>query len=61
MFSAPIKADLDATLHCIARSTGTWERGTFPTQVKNVVYRDQSRIVDRAFTTIGKQTTNHAK
>ena len=28
---------------------------------ENVVYRDRSRIVDRAFTTIGKQTTNHAK
>ena len=34
-YSLPLlKADLHATLHCIARSTGTRERGTFTTQVK---------------------------
>ena len=28
---------------------------------ENVIYRDRSRIVELNFTTIGKQTTNHAK
>ena len=38
------KADLDATLHCIARRTGTWERGISKRR-ENVIYRDQSLIV----------------
>ena len=28
---------IDATLHCITRSTGTWERESFTTQGKRVV------------------------
>ena len=31
-------------LHCIVRRTGTWECGTFTTQVKPT-YRDRSRLV----------------
>ena len=40
-----LKADLHATLHCIERSTSTWERGTF-TKEENVIYRDPSHIVE---------------
>ena len=59
MFLATIKGSFHATLHCIARSTGTWEGGTFTTQGKR--YIKESKPYSRAFTTIGKQTTNHAK
>ena len=38
-------AGLKATIHCIARSTGTRERGTFTTQGK-VIYRDQIRVIE---------------
>ena len=32
--------------HCIARGTGTQERGTFTTQVKCYIYCDQSHKVE---------------
>ena len=37
------KADLDATLHCIAKSTGTWEHSQ---RREYVIYRDRSRVVE---------------
>ena len=46
MFSAPIKADLHATLHCIARSTGTYENLEHSHGRENVIYRDRSHIVE---------------
>ena len=36
MFPLPLlKADLFATLYCIARNTGAYESGTFTTQAKD--------------------------
>ena len=59
MFSAPIKgrSPCYASLHC--KEHGHMRSGTFTTQGKR--YIQGSKPYSRAFTTIEKQTTNHAK
>ena len=58
-FSAPKKADLNPTPHCIAMNTGTWERGTLTTRVKRYVQGLKPCI--QAFTSIGKLNNESCK